>query len=107
MTTQTFEGQLEIDNERGVIYFHDNATGGTKLRICNLPTPIPVNAALDITHLINCDWQGEVRIISLTAEKENEMSVLTRAEEKNREAVEHLSVAIKAISEIVVEQCDG
>jgi hypothetical protein len=37
-----FEGQLEIDTDRGVIYFHDKETGGTILRISKLP-PIPHN----------------------------------------------------------------
>jgi hypothetical protein len=41
MTTK-YDGQLEIDAERGVIYFHSKETGWTLLRICQLPTPIPV-----------------------------------------------------------------
>jgi len=40
MTTTTIEGHLEIDHERGVIYFHNNE-GYSTLRICNLPKPIP------------------------------------------------------------------
>lgn len=35
-TVLQFDGQLEIDTARGVIYFHDNATGRTVLRICRL-----------------------------------------------------------------------
>lgn len=64
------EGQLEIDHERGVIYFH--LTNGndirslmviTALRICNLPKPIPQiqDRTLDITHMVGCDWPGEYR----------------------------------------------
>ena len=34
--TQTYDGQLEIDRERGVIYFHSLETGSTMLRICRL-----------------------------------------------------------------------
>ena len=30
------EGQLEIDTNRGVIYFHSNETGSSVLRICGL-----------------------------------------------------------------------
>jgi len=33
-------GHLEIDHERGVIYFH-NTEGYTTLRLCNVPTPVP------------------------------------------------------------------
>lgn len=60
--TQVFHGQLEIDNDRGVIYFHDEKTGTTKLRICNLPTPIPNDEQLDVTHLHGANWQGNIRI---------------------------------------------
>lgn len=46
-----FGGQLEVDYNRGVIYFH-GTMGMTLLRICGLPTPI-INPAivgmLDIT----------------------------------------------------------
>jgi hypothetical protein len=35
-----YMGQLEVDEERGVIYFHSNE-GLTLLRIQRLPTPIP------------------------------------------------------------------
>ena len=35
----TIEGQLEVDPARGVIWFHHD--GGTKLRICGIPTPLP------------------------------------------------------------------
>lgn len=48
MKTKT-EGELEIDHSRGVIYFHSK--GGTVLRICGLPTPVPlpISDILDIT----------------------------------------------------------
>jgi hypothetical protein len=55
------EGILEIDHERGVIYFHDKSNGGTALRICSLPTPIPIpkfGEGLDITHLHGTNWRG-------------------------------------------------
>lgn len=45
-----FDGQLEIDHERGVIYFHSN-TGQTLLRICSLPHPI---------HILEADRIGVV-----------------------------------------------
>jgi len=66
----TFDGQLEIDQDRGVIYFHSNE-GVTLLRICSLPKPIPhplkwkfgdtprtLNdyLPLDITHMHGTSW---------------------------------------------------
>ena len=53
MTSQ-IEGTLEIDHERGVIYFHRKDTGSTLLRICSLP-PIErgfkYGDIIDITHM--------------------------------------------------------
>lgn len=64
MTTQ-IKGVLEIDHERGVIYFHtDDEEVAAKyltvtiLRICRLPKPIPANRGLDITHMYGCDWHA-------------------------------------------------
>jgi len=54
---QQIEGILEIDNSRGVIYFHSKETGATVLRICSLPMPIPSmigTASMDITHMTGC-----------------------------------------------------
>lgn len=63
--TYTIRGQLEIDAERGVIYFHttDPAAamrlgGITMLRICSLPTPIPTSQMLDITHMHGVSWHA-------------------------------------------------
>lgn len=42
MPTSSHKGVLEIDHERGVIYFHSETTGTSILRIQNLPTPIPM-----------------------------------------------------------------
>lgn len=68
-TSTVFVGELKIDHERGVIYFHDHKSGACVLRICNLPKPIPelvvdglVEKTLDITHLIGQDWNGDVNI---------------------------------------------
>lgn len=61
-TTQTLEGILEIDGDRGVIYFHANPGQGvvpTPLRICSLPKPIPLVTemrALDVTLGYGADW---------------------------------------------------
>jgi hypothetical protein len=57
--TQKFKGQLEIDADRGVIYFH-GMNGRTILRICSLPKPIPhiYDGMLDITHLHGCNWEA-------------------------------------------------
>lgn len=57
-------GTLEIDEQRGVIYFHD-ADGTTVLRICRLPKPIPDpynnngDTLLDITHMIGASWKDK------------------------------------------------
>lgn len=62
------KGILEIDHERGVIYFHLTEEQDvmdrkvvTPLRICRLPKPIPEikDRSLDITHMIGCDWRSE------------------------------------------------
>lgn len=54
------KGTLEIDQARGVIYFHSKQTGHSSLRICSLPKPIPdptqYGKNLDITHMIGCSW---------------------------------------------------
>lgn len=70
MATQTFDGQLEIDSDRGVIYFHSSKNGQTLLRICRLPTPIPslageVPEMLDITNGYGCSWRGVPSRLSL------------------------------------------
>lgn len=52
------EGVLEIDNERGVIYFHTDF-GATLLRICGLPKPIPNCKFIDITHAKGVSYQEE------------------------------------------------
>lgn len=57
---QKFDGcQLEIDNQRGVIYVHGQ-NGQTLLRICRLPKPVPEisgdRSLLDITHMYGCNW---------------------------------------------------
>lgn len=62
MSTETISGQLEIDVDRGVIYFHSDE-GMTKLRIAGLPTPIDPNEyMIDIgipqTPTISCNWKG-------------------------------------------------
>jgi hypothetical protein len=53
------KGILEIDENRGVMYFHDESTGMTALRISRLPTPIPDpvrGEMLDITHGHGASW---------------------------------------------------
>jgi len=56
------QGVLEIDHDRGVIYFHAVSEtalkkfgGPTILRICSLPKQIPFEC-LDITHLYGTNW---------------------------------------------------
>lgn len=59
-----FEGMLEIDCAGGVIYFHNAATGSTKLRICGLPSipPQVVNSSelMDV-HVteFKSNWKGK------------------------------------------------
>jgi hypothetical protein len=47
--SKQFEGQLEVDTNRGVVYFHDKETGGTVLRICGLTIPKDFST-MDLTH---------------------------------------------------------
>ena len=58
--TVKIKGELEIDQERGVIYFHSDQ-GWTVLRICRLPKPMPINnpEMLDITHMVGISWKGK------------------------------------------------
>ena len=62
MTTK-YDGQLEIDAERGVIYFHvygplaaERIGSVTLLRICQLPTPIPTDTQIDVTHMYGVSY---------------------------------------------------
>jgi hypothetical protein len=50
MITKRIAGELEIDTDRGVIYFH-SPEKGTMLRICRLDIP-PNVQFIDITHMI-------------------------------------------------------
>jgi hypothetical protein len=58
-------GELEIDSERGVIYFHPHEgpmVGASQLRIGGLPKDIPTNRQLDIivgqdSFTAVCNWQ--------------------------------------------------
>lgn len=87
------KGSLEIDHERGVVYFHSDeimyAPGSstavyvTVLRICRLPAPIPINKPLDITHMYGTDWSNATAS-DVTAVKERE-----RAELKQQIIAEH------------------
>lgn len=50
-----YTGELEIDEKRGVLYFHDHGTGRTILRVCRLEPEKLVNiimsniSSIDIT----------------------------------------------------------
>jgi hypothetical protein len=44
-----FTGELEVDTDRGVVYFHDSTTGMTRLRICRLGNMPPDLEQIDIT----------------------------------------------------------
>jgi len=63
MDTIKYQGELEIDTHRGVIYFHSNE-GITILRICRVPMPttfIPKRGdVVDITLGVGVNWiQGD------------------------------------------------
>jgi hypothetical protein len=47
----SYHGILEIDTDRGVIYFHDDKTGSTKLRICGLEDLRNDGDLIDITSM--------------------------------------------------------
>jgi hypothetical protein len=68
----SIKGELEIDQERGVIYFHSNE-GYSLLRISSLPKPIPnpqqqtncgkiieLPQLLDITHMYGVSWNARM-----------------------------------------------
>jgi hypothetical protein len=62
MNIESGEGILEIDYDRGLIYFHDNATGRTILRICRLKIPDSFDAStdmIDITHMVGVSYGGK------------------------------------------------
>jgi len=58
--TEQFNGTLEVDRERGVMYFHltdekdiERLNVHTLLRICRLPvTHKPVSEQMDVTHMV-------------------------------------------------------
>jgi hypothetical protein len=50
--TKTIKGILEIDHDRGVIYFHNEKTGQTVLRICKLGKLKKGLKYIDVTHLV-------------------------------------------------------
>lgn len=51
MNNTHLKGELEIDHNRGVIYFHSEGYGRTVLRICRLPA-IPRNVDfIGVTHM--------------------------------------------------------
>jgi hypothetical protein len=59
MNIESGQGILEIDLDRGVIYFHDLATGRTILRICRLKIPDSFDASkdmIDITHMVGVSY---------------------------------------------------
>lgn len=65
MKNSNIRGYLEIDHDRGVIYFHaeksrdQEAFGGlTILRMGGLPKPVPKHS-LDVFHMFGQNWGGE------------------------------------------------
>lgn len=66
--SQKYQCEIEVDNERGVIYTHLITNGQTVLRICNLPKPIPtigpMKEFLDITHMVGTNWNGAMKVVN-------------------------------------------
>jgi len=64
--TVKLEGQLEVDVNRGVIYFHNNKNGCSTLRICSIyiPENFDGNAQIDIT----CDGNTKIMHTRLDGE---------------------------------------
>ena len=70
MKTTKIRGELEIDHDRGVIYFHGDESCieefrvQTVLRICRLPTPVPSvkRRMLDLAEP-KCDWLGDLFVL--------------------------------------------
>ena len=54
--TQMIEGVLELDLERGVLYFH-SSEGRTVLRVCRLPKVNEPPVAIDITHMRGVSYE--------------------------------------------------
>lgn len=63
--TTVYQGTLEVDNERGVVYFHLGSAelvqklgAVTLLRVSQLPTPIPKGAVMDVTNIQGAYYKG-------------------------------------------------
>jgi len=52
---QKIKGELEIDNNRGVVYFNSDKTGWTVLRICRLGKLPKKVQYLDIAHMVGME----------------------------------------------------
>ena len=63
--TIKYDGQLEIDQERGVIYFHGKH-GATLLRICQLPKPIPTPLTVKTIGKDYVKWPPEINLLDIT-----------------------------------------
>lgn len=110
MSTTNIEGVLEIDNHRGVIYFHSKH-GMTVLRIEGLPRPIPkVNGTLkdqrmlDISHMRGADW-GERnidRVIRNPDSRTKEKHIGVRDINLIKELTEALEVAESVLDSPIV-----
>lgn len=63
--TLKYDGQLEIDQKRGVIYFHGKQ-GVTLLRICSLPKPIPTPLTVKAAGKDYVKWPPEINPLDIT-----------------------------------------
>lgn len=56
-------GELELDDARGVVYFHSSTTGRTLLRIQGLPHPLPPDGVMmDVKVGVCSPSTGEQRV---------------------------------------------
>lgn len=101
MAITAIDAQLEIDSDRGVIYVHTKKTpqfGVTVLRMCGLPTPIPLDKMLDIT--VKDDAISADKYRKLAKEAYDYYTVKT-LEECNQEALRDTIVSLTtAINEL-------
>lgn len=70
MATMTFDGQLEIDSDRGVVYFHSGISGTTLLRIQGLPSPIPNPQKTEMLDMRVLDIRADNLLVSWNATTE-------------------------------------
>lgn len=105
------QGVLEIDYERGVIYFHDNETGITRLRICRLPIPIPEFVeTIDITHSFGATYTTKSQNLAPEKALKNTLKAqynIIDQENSSRLEAEHLTMTEQPVNKEIKKQYFG